>query len=232
MIHDDPFWSGLGGLSIALLQIGHPRITAAAVPLFSAVLDGMQQGGYFSQRPLVETFLDFREDEGADSTANALDELAGVDTEIHLSASLATLLVDPLLDPQTSASTITLLLQLLRCARLPAIPNGTTNELVTVEEDAIPFFLILIPILAREGRLEELLEAAGLDSKILSSAEGLHLFRAIALRLGVMSRDGAFFAFSLIIAVAQDAEDPLERTVLFAILERLAISHPEVSRTL
>lgn len=231
LLDDSPFWSGLGWLAIAFLQIGEPSITAAAIPLFSTVLANMHRAGYFSQRPLVDTFLDYRDADGPDSSANALDDASGVDTEINFSFALATLLVNPLRDPETLESTVGLLFQLISLARHGAAPNGTTEDLSAIEEDAIPYFLLLLPTVARMGRLEELLVAVGL-AVAEPAAEGFEQYRQAARHLGIHSRDNAHLSCALAVALAQSAHDAQERVALFAVLERLAISHPDVAETL
>lgn len=228
---ENPFWSGLGWLAVAFLQIGKPSLSAAAIPLLSTVLDNMHQAGYFSQRPLVDTFLDYRDSDGPESSANALDDASGVDTEINFSFALTTLLVNPLRDAETTTATVSLLFQLLRYARANVTSDSTADHLDLVEEDALPFFLLLLPIAARTGRLDELLEAAGLPSASVQGSS-FERYRQAASRLGLERRDSVFLAFALVIALAQDARDAQERLALFAVLEHLSYSHPDVAETL
>mgnify|MGYP001587547109 FL=1 len=154
-------------VATSLLQIGNPRISAASIRLLAAVLEGLDARGFFKgDRTMEEVLLAMQPNEGASQAKymSQLQQYSGVDFRQHLSFGIATLVTKSLHHAPSTADAIDFLFKLLLCSRridespvaspTSDFPRRTSPRQVPTA--AVGYFLVLLPIMVRQHRLQEL----------------------------------------------------------------------------
>lgn len=226
--------------------------------LLATVLDGLFDAGWFSDRTLAD-LLDFRdadESERIDSLSGAsslsltpaqrpLTCNAGVNFNTSPSFAMATILVKGLRFSPIAEEMSSLLIKFLLCTRnLDPTVAPVGAGLATHADDAVadprrldrestPYFLALLPYFARTGRMDELLELAGLDD-VLSGGSGAdsQTYAAVAARLSIDDDDTATLAFAFLVALARVADTDSEYLSIFTVMAWISHSFPSAANCL
>ena len=144
LVSDQSFFQGLYWSAIAILQIGHPEISRAAVGLLVAVvkaLGALNDGG-----DTEEELLQFRKMGTEHAYSSELDKSSGVNLDYFPSAITQLCQFGPLDD-----SVEELLYLLARKSR------STT------------FFIVLLPSATKKGKVVQLSESVGLSDPVVQS---------------------------------------------------------------
>lgn len=209
---DSPFWTALGWLAIAFLQVNAPLLSAAAVPLLTVVVSGIRRTVGDSWRLIADEMLDWREVEGARSILDALEDSSGVNLESHFSFAVAALLVEPFQNRATRNSAISLLEQLVQAEIGTRTDKGLGNN---VDESPIRLLLKLA--------LADIQEHTALDGSESGN---------IALRIPKTDMSSAVLAMSLSLSLYPNVEDTAELCYLLNFIVVLLERFEDVQRML
>lgn len=225
--------------------------------LLATVLDGLFDAGWFSERTLAD-LLDFRDAEVSgpidDLSSTSflpltaveilLNLIAGVSFNSSCSFSMATILVKGMRFSPIADETSALLIKFLLCSRnvdptvapvragLATHANDGVAYPRPLDSESTPYFLALLPYFARNGRLEELLDLAGLDDLAGAGTTDSQKYTAIAARLSIEDDDTATLAFALLVAQARVADTDSEYLAIYSVMAHISHTFPSAATCL
>ncbi|KAK4052185.1 Ras GTPase activating protein ira2 [Microbotryomycetes sp. JL201] len=198
MVDDTQFWPALAYVAISLLQIGWPRLDAAAVPLLTVIFESMDRNGFLDGNCAGDVVNDWRaEVDDAAEVFDRLDSSGGVSFKVNFAFSLALVLTSATREKATRSSTTTLLQQLIKYSK--------TKVGETISAAAWPFFILLLlgSTNMREATIA-ILGVVGLDVADSNGLSGHRLYDRLASETVIDDAQHATLAIAFLLKLGRD----------------------------
>ncbi|KAM0792957.1 hypothetical protein ACM66B_002715 [Microbotryomycetes sp. NB124-2] len=216
------FWPALASVAISLIQIGWPRLDAAAVPLLTVILERMEHTSYFQSRTVGDVVNEWRAEADDTDVFDRLDSNCGVSFSSSFSYSMAKIMHAATRGRATRATATTLLHQLIKYTRV------SKNEPVSAV--ALPFFLLLL-LEATESRedMTVLLSATGFDAATHSQLSGSRLYDEVVSRTVIDNEAHVTLALAFVLKLARDANTDEELLLSLCFLTHWVLKQPRIA---
>lgn len=216
------FW-----VSVALVEINIGPTFAMAVELLTAVLRALDSNGFFAGESMVDVLLAAREPIA--DTACQLDKLCGVNFETHFSFAVAGIMMKGLRYSDIKDTIYRGLHTFLDIERKQYTRDGLSEENTIIEAPTLGYVTGLLPLVAKNETIKELLRVAGLtetdlDSHTLSGRAYAGIFD----KFDIPDNDTALLLISLLATMLNAADNESERLFIYGLLSEAAVTIPEV----
>jgi hypothetical protein len=205
-----------------MLQIGSPNISSATTRLLLLTLVEMDAAGYFHDAPFYERLIRIRDNVIAIPRGES-DDVIGISFARSFSFSIATLVVKLLYWPPAIQSTVDLLEELLRLS----LQNQHAPQ-DAIPTSALGYFVVLLPVCCRMGRLSDLLLLAGLTELTSFDNVTVELLKRIAAHSVAPDAETALLETALLVAIGSASESAAELAAILVLLAALAERYPDV----
>lgn len=216
------FW-----VAVALVEINNGPTFAMAIQLLQAVLRALDSNGFFTGDSMVEVLLAAREPI-ADAACH-LDRLCGVNFETHFSFAVAGIMLKGLRYSDIKGTIYRGLHTFLDIERKQFTRDGLGEENAIIEASTLGYVAGLLPLVAKNETVKELLRVAGLtetdlDSHTLSSKTYAGIFD----KFDIPDDTTALLLISLLATMLNTADNDPERLFIYGLLSEAAVTIPEV----
>ncbi|OBZ70421.1 Neurofibromin [Grifola frondosa] len=224
------FW-----LSVALLQSGNISLYVEAIQLLRVTLEYLAEHDIFKDRGVPATLLEARVP--LEDIAGQVDQLLGLSFDSSFSFSLASIIFKGMRHPGLKDSAEAALRSLLRitvdsCSEVDHADEGPDRPLC---QDAIGYFLALLPSSTTKRGFRQLQEESRLDAswltreELASQDEEDHVLRLPFGIIGYVDNNTALFVTSFVAAMLTTAQgDDAESSILYNILSVVADAYADV----
>ncbi|KAI0329579.1 hypothetical protein GY45DRAFT_1324865 [Cubamyces sp. BRFM 1775] len=229
------YLSQLFWLAVALLQSSHMALYVEAIRLLRVTVEIMADHGHFKDRGLPVTLLEGRVP--LEDIACELDHLLGLSFESSFSFSLAATIFkgvrhSALRDAAEGALRSLLSITARSCVEVEHADDGPGAP---VCQDALGYFLALVPMSTRVRALKRLMEEANIDASWLSEETFMAqddddpVFKLPFGLVGLGDSNTALLVTSFVTAMLATAQgDDHESAIFYNILSDVADAWPEV----
>ncbi|PLW05507.1 hypothetical protein PCASD_23830, partial [Puccinia coronata f. sp. avenae] len=217
------FWTG-----VTLLQLEDPAIYAAALKLTRSAVHDFCQSEMLGNQSLSQFLLDSR-DEGTVEVMLQIEEVCGLrfdngeagyvpDGAIYFGFALAGCMIKGLRHAQIAQDAEEFLELLLVQATKQRVGEGTGTRL---SSEALPYFVVLLPIAVRSGKLIQLFAMAHVDRNGLDAAELASSYGFIINQLRMSDHETALLVVAIFTSMISSADDEGELVFLYNMLAEL-----------
>ncbi|KAI9612051.1 hypothetical protein H4Q26_008141 [Puccinia striiformis f. sp. tritici PST-130] len=200
------FWTG-----ITLLQLEDPAIYAAALRLTRSAVRDFCQSEILGNQSLSQFLLDSR-DHGTVEVMGQIEEVCG------LRFDNAGSMIKGLRHAQIAQDAEEFLELLVVQATPP--PNGDRNG-TRLSPEALPYFVVLLPIALRSGKLLQLFALANVDRNGLDASELAVSYGFIINQLRMSDHETALLVVAIFTSMISSADDEGELVFLYNMLAEL-----------
>lgn len=221
-------------IAVSLIHAGKVSVFSEAALLLHAMLGALCATAELRERPLDEVFAMARDTEAIEEKVKQIDAAVGLTFDgTNFSISLANALFRGMRQSETISATKQLLELLLllstRAASSRASHRARRNGKAVMSNDALGFFLALLPTCTTDTALKELLHGAGASTSWVSTAEGDSNRPRLAFdALGITDENTAVLVVTFLIGILETAERELEQEMLFDLLAQAGEVYPDV----
>lgn len=209
------FW-----LAVALVQIGHPAIFQTAVELLHSVLRALDSRKIFAHKTIEQVLLDARID--LEDCAFELDKACGVNFNEYFSFAIAVILLKGLKQCESKDIVYHCLCSFLQIDSKRSVQQGF------IESRSIGYLAGLLPFIAKDDKLKELLAVAGVCEMDVENIDLGISKPSLFDFLEIPDNSTALLLVSLLVTLLNASENESEKLFLYNLLADAANWVPEV----
>ncbi|CEI98406.1 hypothetical protein RMCBS344292_12515 [Rhizopus microsporus] len=209
------FW-----LAVALVQIGHPSIFQTAVEFLHSVLRALDSRKIFAHKTIEQVLLDARID--LKDCAFELDKACGVNFDEYFSFAIAVILLKGLKQCESKDIVYHCLCSFLQIDSKRSVQQGF------IESRSIGYLAGLLPFIAKDYKLKELLAVAGVCEMDVENIDLGISNPSLFDFLEIPDNNTALLLVSLLVTLLNASENESEKLFLYNLLADAANWIPEV----